>query len=143
MGLESRILPAATHALLESVINYGLAFTGSHVSTCELKKLATLLFHEAARKIVGTGITIRRVISFALTGIRTAFQHCVLRDANMLDGVLRADGMIAKRKARKRMQGSLCPRVRLQRRYCSSSLDNTEQRSARKASADHSPTSPP
>ena len=61
-GMESRILTVTTHALVESLVNYGLAVTGSNISTIDQSRVDSSILSRVARKIVGVGPTIRREI---------------------------------------------------------------------------------
>ena len=98
-GLESRILAVTTHSLVESVINYGLAIIGPHLTTQECQEIDKATMNTSARKITGTGYTTRRETLHIMADTRTMTNHFVLKTANMLDRVLRAEGANAKTKA--------------------------------------------
>ena len=91
-GLESRILAITTHALVESVINYGLTLTGSSISTDDMGRLDTMILNPIARRVTGVGYSIRREILFTLADIRSAQNHYLLKVANVADRILRAGG---------------------------------------------------
>ena len=59
-GMESRILAVSTHALIESIVGYGLAITGQHVNQQLGEKVDTEVMNIAARKIAGTNISARK-----------------------------------------------------------------------------------
>ena len=59
-GLGNHILAVTTHALLESIICYGMASTGARAGIEELRSLDTLFINRAARRVVGTNIVGRR-----------------------------------------------------------------------------------
>ena len=48
-GLECRISSAISHALVGSVFCYGLAATGAHIDTRELRKVYTTVLNRVAR----------------------------------------------------------------------------------------------
>ena len=91
-GLENRVLATTVHALVESVINYGLTLTGSPISTDDLGRLDTMILNPVARRVTGVGYSIRREILFTLADIRSAQNHYLLKVANVMDRILRAGG---------------------------------------------------
>ena len=98
-GMEARILAISTHALIESVVNYGLATTGSHVGQQILDKIDTGILNNAARKVIGTNIAARREVLYSMADVRTSHNHYVVKTANMLDRALRASNTAAKTNA--------------------------------------------
>ena len=61
-GLETRILAITTHSLIESVKKYGLGTFGALITETDERALDTELLNEAARRVIGTGITVRREV---------------------------------------------------------------------------------
>ena len=55
-GLENRILTITVHALLESIINYGLTVIGSAASTEDFESVEKTVLNPVARKVAGGGI---------------------------------------------------------------------------------------
>ena len=102
-GLETRILAITTHALIESVANYGLATFGSHITKKDENELDAILLNRAARRVIGTGITVRREILHMLADTRTATNRYILKTANILDRTMRATGTTAKDTAEKNL----------------------------------------
>ena len=98
-GMESRILAISTHAPIESVVNYGLAVTGNHVGQQALDKIDKSVLNIAAREIVGTNISAKREVLYALAAIKTTHNHFIVKTANMLDRVLRAPNTAAQKNA--------------------------------------------
>ena len=95
-GLDSRILTAAAHALIESITNYGLAITGTNKELAGLKEIDLKIMHPIARQITGTNRTIRREILYPLADLRAIDNHYVQKTANMLDRTLRPTGTKAR-----------------------------------------------
>ena len=58
------------------------------------------VMNKAGRKVIGTGITIRREIMHILADTRTVTNHYLMKTANMVDRVLRAEGTTAQEKLR-------------------------------------------
>ena len=94
-GLECRILAITTHALIESVVGYGLATTGAHVNEQELRNLDTLFLNKAARRAVGTHIKMRIETMHFLADTASAMNHYIVKTANVTGRMLRAKGTIA------------------------------------------------
>ena len=94
-GLEARILGITTHALIESVVNYGLATVGAQIAGRREKAIDTELLNRAARRAIGTGVTVWRVALHIMADTRTATNRHILRAANILDLTLRATGTAA------------------------------------------------
>ena len=103
-GLESRILAVTVHALLESVVGYGLATAGSRANALELRALDTRYLNRAARRVVGTNITMRTETLMFLADLSTAQNQCILKQANVLDRTLRAKGTNAQAEAWRMLQ---------------------------------------
>ena len=99
-GFESRIMSITTHSLIESVTNYGLASFGRHLWDRDRSSVDTTILNKAARKVVGTGPTIRREILFALADMKSMTNQYILKAANLLDRTLRAKGTTAEQAAR-------------------------------------------
>ena len=108
-GLESRILAITTHSLVESVANYGLASFGGHLPERDIAPIGTTIINRAARKVIGTGPTIRREILYALADMRSINNHFILKVANILDRTLRATGTAAEKKAKQVCIKQYCP----------------------------------
>ena len=98
-GLETRILSITTHSLVESVVSYGLATYGAHILEQDARAVDTRVLNRAARRVVGTGPTIRREIMHVIADTRSFHNHHILKGANILDRVLRAKGTTAQRNA--------------------------------------------
>ena len=58
-SLKCRILAVATHALLGGIECYGLATTGTHAGTMEMRRTDTLYLNRAARRVAGANVTMR------------------------------------------------------------------------------------
>ena len=91
-GLENRILTITVHALIESVIGYGLSLTGSSISVEDMEKMDTVVLNPMARRVTGLGYSARREVLFSLADMRTTQNHYLQKVANVLDRVLRAGG---------------------------------------------------
>ena len=72
-SLACIILSAPTHALVERVLCYGLATTGKRTNMQQISKIDTTLLRKAAKKIVGTTITMGTEIPMALANIRSLY----------------------------------------------------------------------
>ena len=57
-GLECRVLSISAHALLGSVINYGLAVYGTHCSIIQAEKIDSAVLNKVSRKITEVGVTV-------------------------------------------------------------------------------------
>ena len=97
--MESRIQAISTHALIESAASYGLAVTGKHVSQQVMDRIDTGALNIAARKIVGSNISARKEILFAISDIKNVYNHYIAKTANMLDRVLRSTNAAAQESA--------------------------------------------
>ena len=91
-GLETRILAITAHALMESVIGFGLTVAGSALSDKGFRQLDSRVLNPAARHIAGVSSTTRREIMFALADIKSVQFHYLLKNANIVDRALRAGG---------------------------------------------------
>ena len=80
-GLENRILAVTAHALIESIIGYGMATTGAHATPQELREIDTRFLNKAARRVVGTNITIRTETMMFLADMANAMNHYILKKA--------------------------------------------------------------
>ena len=89
-GLENRILTTTAHALVESVINYGLTIAGSSASEEDMRSLDTRVMNPVARHITGVSPTIRREILYTLADLRSTQNRYLLKVANIIDRALRA-----------------------------------------------------
>ena len=94
-GLEGGILAATPHALLKSKLSYGLATTGAHISTQEIRRVDTTVLNRDARAIAGTNITMIAESPMMLSDIKSARNHNALKNADILDRMLRAKGAAA------------------------------------------------
>ena len=97
-GLETRILSITTHALLESVVNYGLSSYGTQRSPFLAKKTDSIILNKAAREIAGTSTAVRRGMVRILADTKSFMNHYYLKTANMVVRVLRAHGSKAQKK---------------------------------------------
>ena len=77
------------------MVGYGLARTGNHVSQQIMDKVDTSKLNIAARKVVGTNISGRREMAYALADINNTSNHLINKTANMLDRVLRSSNTVA------------------------------------------------
>ena len=106
-GMESRILAVTVHALIESIVGYGLACTGGHVSRQVLDKVDAGVLNIAARKVLGANISARKEVLYALADVNNVGNHLVLKTANMLDRVLRSTNTAAQKTAAQCLKGYL------------------------------------
>ena len=88
-------LATTTHALIESIIGYGLATTGSHTRAEELRAIDTRFLHRAARRVAGTNITMRKETLMIMADLTSVVNQYVLKIANVLDRTLIAGGTAA------------------------------------------------
>ena len=95
-GLESRISAITAHSLVESVVSYGLAVYGVHISQADGRRIDTGLLTRVSRRIVGTGPTARREILHALADAKSFNNHYIQKSANVLDRVLCSTGTSAR-----------------------------------------------
>ena len=102
--LESRILTVTAHALIESIVGYGLATTGSHAGIGELREIDARYLDRVARRVVGTNMTMRTETLMILADTAGMINHFVLKCANVLDRTLRAGGTAAQENAWKVLQ---------------------------------------
>ena len=96
-GLETRILSITTHALIESVINYGLAVYGTHCMQETVEKMDSTVSNKAARRALGTGITIRRESAHMIADAKSFENHYIRKVANIVDRAMRAEGANAQK----------------------------------------------
>ena len=94
-GFESRILAVTVHSLIESIINYGLAATGTHVDAYEMRRIDTQILNRAARKVVGTNITMRIESLMMLADLNGVMDHYIVKNACLMDRIMRARGTAA------------------------------------------------
>ena len=78
-GLEGRILTTQTHALLESVIGYGLAIVGTRARDYGFNQMDSSIMQKAAREITGANVTIIREILHILADLGTPRNHYILK----------------------------------------------------------------
>ena len=102
-GLENRILTITVHALLESIINYGLTVIGSAASTEDFESVDKTVLNPVARKVAGVGFSARREVLYPLADMRSTHNHYLLKVANVLDRTLRASNTQAQRRLRDHM----------------------------------------
>ena len=91
-GFGSGILSVTSHALIGSVVNYGLAVYGAHCSQQQADKVESALLHKAARKITGTSATVRREMAHVLADTKSFSDHNLRKSANVVDRAHRATG---------------------------------------------------
>ena len=89
-GLGNRILTITAHALVESMVNYGLTLTGSPTTAGDLERMDTAIRNPAARRVAGVGYSLRREVLYALADPRSAQNHYLLKVATVMDRALRA-----------------------------------------------------
>ena len=97
-GLENRVLTISAHALIESLLNYGLTITGSAASMIEFGNIDKKIMNPIARRITGVGYSARREVIYPLADIRSAHNHYLLKVANVMDRTLRARGTQAQKR---------------------------------------------
>ena len=78
-GFESRILSITVHALVESVVNYGLPVYGAHYGSHRAEEKDRSILNKAARKVAGTGISLRRGMVNKLADAKSFYNHSVLK----------------------------------------------------------------
>ena len=100
-GLESRIPAVTTHALVESIIVYGLAMTGSHATLQERQDIDKVAINPSARSKTGAGFTSRRESPRIMADTRAMVNHYKLKTANMEDRTMRASGANARKNEEK------------------------------------------
>ena len=71
-GPETRILAITEHALMESVIGYGLTNTGSALSRKDFRQWDTRVLNPVARHITGVSPATRREVTSTLADIKSA-----------------------------------------------------------------------
>ena len=79
------------HALIESVVNYGLAVYVSHRSQIQSERTDSSILNKAARKIIATGLPVRREVFRTFADTRTVANHHLLKIADMVGRVLGAE----------------------------------------------------
>ena len=84
-GLECRILAVTTHALLESIICYGLATTGGQAGDTELWEIVTLPLNRAARRVVRPNITTRAETMLMMADVWSTVNHYIVKSENVLE----------------------------------------------------------
>ena len=67
-GLENRVLTTTSHALLESMPNFGQTVTGSAAPEEDFGRVDIGIMTPTARKVAAVGCSIRREALFALAG---------------------------------------------------------------------------
>ena len=103
-GRECRVLAVSTHALLGSMLRYGLATFGTHTNTQELRRIDATVRNGAARRIIGTNIPAKVKSVTTLAHVWGTRNHYVSKSANILDRVLRAKGATAQKTAKHKLQ---------------------------------------
>ena len=103
-GLENRILTTTAHALLESLVNYGLTVTGSAATVRDFDMIDTKILNPIARRIAGVGYTIRREILYTLADLRAVRNHYLLKTANVFDRMLRTGNTQAEKNLQKYLE---------------------------------------
>ena len=78
--MESRPLSASAHAPSESAPCYGLATTETHADMREISKLVAALTKRAAKRLAGANNSMRTEGMLALKGIRSFYNHYVLKE---------------------------------------------------------------
>ena len=111
-GLENRVLTTTAHALVESVLNYGLTITGSAMHETTFRSMDTAVLNPVARRVAGVGYSIRREVLYTLADLHSTQNHYLLKTANLFDRTLRARGTRAQTNLQKylrkeKIQGGL------------------------------------
>ena len=91
-GLECRILTITAHALIESMVSYGLTVTGSAATPKDVDNMDVQILNPTARRVAGVGMSARREVLYTLADMRTTGNHYLLKTANVFDRSLRAKG---------------------------------------------------
>ena len=135
--MESRILAISTHALIESVVNYGLAVSGRHVCQRIMDEVDTGVLNVAARKILVANASASGEVLYALSVARNTFNYYISKTANVPDRTLRSANAGAQENAwnlaqsayekTKKQQGDNFFR---QRRLCCSNLGGLTERAS-------------
>ena len=84
-GLENRVLTITVHALVESVLGYGLSLTGSSTAQEDLVGVDATILNPMARRVTGVGYPARREILYSLADMRPTQNHYLLNVA-LYDG---------------------------------------------------------
>ena len=80
------------HALIESILGYGLTLTGSAATMNDLDSIDRCILNPVARRVAGVGMSVRREVLYSLADPRSVQNHYVLKAANVIDRMLRAKG---------------------------------------------------
>ena len=88
--MGNRILTITVHALIESVIGYGLTLTGSSTTVEDLQQIDTTILIPIARRVTGVGYSIRREVLYSLADMKTTQNRYLQKVANVADRILRA-----------------------------------------------------
>ena len=104
LGLGNRIRTTAAHALIGSLLNYGLAVTRSAATEDDLQQKNARVLNPAASRIAGVGPTIRRAALYTLADARTMQNHYLLKVANTMDRASRASATRVRRNMVKYLQ---------------------------------------
>ena len=82
-GRKCRISSVTAHAPLKGIVCYGLSTTGPHVGIVELRRIDALFLNQAARRAVGTNITMGMETMLFMADISSAINHYIVTKANV------------------------------------------------------------